>query len=72
MKRATFLSFAFLLAVSAAAPAAAHLAPDEYIPNEIIIKFRETVANTVEEQLKLKSRPSELTLSQDLDELNAR
>jgi parallel beta-helix repeat protein len=55
MKKAIFLGLAFLLTVSAASPAAP--VPAEYVPNEIIIKFRETTANTVEERL---------------DELNAR
>jgi len=72
MSKTVFLSLAFLLAVTTAAPAAALPIPAEYVPNEIIVKFRGTVANTVEEQLELKGRSSELNLSQDLDELNAR
>jgi subtilisin family serine protease len=43
----------------------------EYVPNEIIIKFHETVAKTVETQLELKTPAKELTLSKSLDKLNA-
>ncbi|MEE9369934.1 MAG: S8 family serine peptidase, partial [Sedimentisphaerales bacterium] len=46
--------------------------PQKYVPNEIIIKFRETVADSVEEQLRSKAPATQLTLSQDLDQLNAR
>jgi hypothetical protein len=52
MKKTIFLGLACLLTVSAASPPAP--VPVEYVPNGIIIKFRETTANTVEEQLKLK------------------
>ena len=46
--------------------------PQKYVPNEIIIKFRETVADSVEEQLRSKAPATQLTLSQDLDQLNTR
>ncbi|MHC4790255.1 MAG: S8 family serine peptidase [Planctomycetota bacterium] len=45
--------------------------PDEYVPNEIIVKFREKAAHKVEKQLKLKTSAGRLTVSRNLDELNA-
>ncbi|MHC4596313.1 MAG: hypothetical protein ACYS19_15405, partial [Planctomycetota bacterium] len=42
------------------------------VPNEIIIKFRRTVADTIEEQLALADPAACPHLSCDLDQLNAR
>lgn len=42
------------------------------VPNEIIIKFRETAASAFEKQLGRGRRASEFTISEELDELNAR
>ncbi len=43
-----------------------------YVPNEIIIKFRRTAADTIEEQLALADSAACPYLSCDLDQLNAR
>jgi hypothetical protein len=52
--------------------AATDFVRDEYVPNEIIVKFRAAVANTLEGQLQVERFSSEPTLSKGLDELNAR
>ncbi|MHC4574299.1 MAG: S8 family serine peptidase [Planctomycetota bacterium] len=44
----------------------------DYVPNEIIVKFKRQVADAVEGQLKLKTPPGQLKLSNGLDKLNAR
>ena len=44
----------------------------EHVPNEIIVKFREPVANTVEEQLNVQTAINRLNLSLGLNELNTR
>jgi len=46
--------------------------PIQYVPNEILVKFRRNAATAIEEQLELKRTTNQLVLSQDLDELNAR
>jgi parallel beta-helix repeat protein/predicted outer membrane repeat protein len=43
-----------------------------YVPDEIIVKFQDTVARSVEKQLEQKRQARQLTLSRDLDGLNAR
>ncbi|MHC4184744.1 MAG: hypothetical protein ACYSR4_02270, partial [Planctomycetota bacterium] len=54
------------------APAEEGPAGDRYVPNEIIVKFREPASHILEEQLQFKGPPGELTLSKDLGELNAK
>jgi parallel beta-helix repeat protein len=61
-----------LLFTIEAVQAATRTVPDEYVPNEIIIKLRKTVAADLEEQLNVKIPARELKLSKELDELNAR
>ncbi|MHC4721149.1 MAG: S8 family serine peptidase [Planctomycetota bacterium] len=46
--------------------------PPEYASNQIIVKFRETAASTVEEQVDLQIPVGQMKLSKGLDELNAR
>jgi len=53
-------------------PSAAALVPNAYVPDEIIIKFRAPVANTLEQQLQRNGSSGRLTLSPDLDALNAK
>ncbi|MHC4619322.1 MAG: hypothetical protein ACYTEQ_16375, partial [Planctomycetota bacterium] len=54
------------------AQAAAQAAPTRHVPNEIIIKFRETAADKVERELQLGKSARELRLSEKLDQLSAR
>jgi len=72
MRRAILPNLAVLLVTAALAPAATHPVCDGYVPTEIIIKFRDTVAGTTERQQGLQALASESTLPQSLDELNAR
>lgn len=51
---------------------AAGFGPSEYVPNEIIVKFRVEVTYRVEGQLRLEKSAGELKLSRGLDDLNAR
>ena len=44
----------------------------EYVPNKIIVKFSESIANTIENQLDMQVLTDRLTLSQGLDELNTK
>ncbi|HUW20042.1 MAG TPA: S8 family serine peptidase [Sedimentisphaerales bacterium] len=66
------LNFAVLLAIAGSTQAANAPVARECAPNQILIKFRETTANAVAEQLGLSRSAGELTLSQRLDELNTR
>jgi len=43
-----------------------------YVPNEIIVKFKEPIANTIESQLEMQGSTSQPGLSQGLDELNSK
>jgi len=65
------IHLAVLLFTIDAVPAEIRPVADEYVPNEIIIKFRQTVAADLEEQLNVKIPARKLKLSRDLDELNA-
>ena len=71
-----FLSFLLPLVIAVLAPAATHQSvhttSPQYVPNEIIVKFHETIANTLEKQLEFNTSASGLKLSRDLDELNTR
>ncbi|MHC4574297.1 MAG: S8 family peptidase, partial [Planctomycetota bacterium] len=44
----------------------------DYVPNEIIVKFKRQVADTVEMQLNAQTSANQLKLSNNLDNLNAR
>jgi predicted outer membrane repeat protein len=44
----------------------------EYAPNQIIIKFRRPIADSIENQLKAETPPGRLQISQNLDQLNTR
>lgn len=72
MKNVIFLNLSLLLVTAALAPAATRLVRDEYIPNEIIVKFRETVTGMIEEEPEFGKSSGELTLSQVLDEFDAK
>ncbi|MHC4546216.1 MAG: hypothetical protein ACYTDW_17810, partial [Planctomycetota bacterium] len=65
------INLVVLLFTIEAVQAATRTVPDEYVPNEIIIKLRKTVAADLEEQLNVKIPARELKLSKELDELNA-
>jgi subtilisin family serine protease len=65
------INLAVLLFTIEVVQAAIRPVQDEYVPNEIIIKFRQTIAADLEEQLNVKIPASKLKLSKELDELNA-
>jgi len=44
----------------------------QYVPNELIIKFRKNVADTIEEQLVLESPAGTLNIPRRLDKLNTK
>jgi len=44
----------------------------QYVPDEIIVKLRETIAYDTTKPLKAKGSANGFTLSRDLDELNER
>jgi subtilisin family serine protease len=72
IKSTIIINLAVLLFTIDVVQATTRPVPDEYVPNEIIIKFRQTVVADLEEQLKVKIPASELKLSTELDELNTR
>ena len=47
-------------------------ASGQYVPNELIIKFRKNIADTIEEQLGIESPAGTLNIPQRLDKLNKR
>jgi hypothetical protein len=65
------LCCAFLLPVAALAAAAADSAAPRFVPNEIIIKFHEPVAATLEGHPVTRTPPAQLPLPQNLKSLNA-
>jgi len=44
----------------------------KYVPNEIIVKFREGIADAIEKQLSPEKSSSRFNLTQNLNKLNAR
>ncbi|KKM02889.1 hypothetical protein LCGC14_1779920, partial [marine sediment metagenome] len=70
--------FIVIVCLSIVFPCAATVGPPDqvisprYVPNEIIIKFHEPIANNMETQLEVQGVPNELKLSKKLDELNRR
>ncbi|MHC4623594.1 MAG: S8 family serine peptidase [Planctomycetota bacterium] len=71
-KNVILLNLAMLILVAASPPAAADAPADPYVPNELIVKFRGNVVDSLHEQLKSGTSPEALSLSVDLDRLNAR
>ena len=47
-------------------------ASGQYVPNELIIKFRKNIADTIEEQLGIRNSSHKLAISHRLDKLNKR
>ena len=45
-------------------------ASGQYVPNELIIKFRKNIADTIEEQLDIRNSSHKLAISHRLDKLN--
>lgn len=70
--KATIPNLAILFLTTALASAGPASGSNKYVQNEIIVKFRDTIARSVEKQLEQKCLATELALSRDLDELNAR
>ncbi|MHC4157655.1 MAG: S8 family serine peptidase [Planctomycetota bacterium] len=73
IERTILLNLIVLLVTSSTARAVAanDPAPADYAPNEIIIKFSRALADDIKHQLKFNVSAAELTLSRDLDRLNA-
>jgi subtilisin family serine protease len=57
---------------AALAPAAVNAPAGGYVPNEIIVKFRGTAADSLQEQLPFADSAKGLSFSPDLDRLNAK
>jgi len=70
MKKKIFLNFALFLPILVFTPVVAADIPEGYAPNEIIIKFRENAANTIEKQLN--NPIGILNLSPHLTQLNTK
>jgi len=64
------LSYSGVLLLTITLAAGASSSP-QYVPDEIIVKFRDTVAERVHQQLELNGSPERLQLSQGLDRLNS-
>jgi len=71
MRRVVFSRLVVLLVTAAVAPAG-YCISTQYVPNEIIVKFRDAAAGAIQKQRDFNASASELALSPDLDELNAR
>jgi subtilisin family serine protease len=71
-KKTIILNLLAILVIAAPAQAATHLVPREHIPNEIIVKFRQNVADFIEKRLEESARGSDLELFDSLDKLNAK
>ncbi len=76
IKTTVILSFVLALGTAVLASATTlqpnHTLSPAYVPNEIIIKFHEPIADNIEKQLEVKGMTNELKLSKKLDELNRR
>jgi len=70
LKNFIFPILACLLAAAALTQAVPLSASNEYVPNEIIVKFNEKTASAAEKQLKAKTPTRNLKLSKTLDKLN--
>jgi len=70
MKKKVFPKFAIFLLTLVLTPAIAAEVPEDYVPNEIIVKFRETAANTIEKQID--NPIGILNLSPQLIQLNGK
>ncbi|MHC4659606.1 MAG: S8 family serine peptidase [Planctomycetota bacterium] len=66
------LSLTVVLVTTLAAPAAVPPAAGEYVANEIVVKFNQGVADSVEGQLQHEGSVGELSLSPALNRLNAK
>ncbi|MHC4647582.1 MAG: S8 family serine peptidase [Planctomycetota bacterium] len=69
MNRRTLLSLVVLLAALAPALCGSAPLPDEYVPNEIIVKFRPPVAAQLEKQLESRSMQDRLNVTAELGRL---
>ncbi|MHC4620728.1 MAG: S8 family serine peptidase, partial [Planctomycetota bacterium] len=72
MKKAILVNLVVFLAVTASTSTAKAPVPAEYAPNEILVKFREPVANALEQQHQRGASAGRLNLSPGLNGLNAR
>jgi len=74
-KKILLTSVLFLITATLAPAATRQSSPTaspRYVPNEIIVKFREKIAEAVEKQLEFNTLPRGLKLSTNLNELNTR
>ncbi len=72
MKKAVFSSFVVLLITSAAVSAAAKSSGDSYVSDEIIVKFRRPLADTIQAQTGKDVSSGSLNLPQDIEQLNTK
>ena len=75
MKKTVLSSLTLLLLSTALTPAVIDAAPPRCVPDEIIVKFREMAADTIEKQLQLRNSagiPNFSPLSSHLAQLNAK
>jgi len=73
MKKTVLSSLTLLFFSTALTPAVIDAAPQRCVPNEIIVKFRGTAAETIEKQLQLRNSagiPNLSPLSSHLAQLN--
>ncbi len=70
MEKRIVLTILVLLAVSGFAPAATSPSQADYVENQIIVKFRRTVTDTLETKLTDGVSANDLKLSRSLDNLN--
>ena len=70
MKKAILLSLALVFVMAALAPAATFSVQADYVENQIIVKFRKPVTDTLEMKLAEGISTSELKLSHSLNSLN--
>ncbi|MHC4474051.1 MAG: S8 family serine peptidase [Planctomycetota bacterium] len=69
-KHSIILNTVVLLATAALASAEAD--PVRYVPDEVIVKFRQAAADKLHQQLNLDASPGKLALSDELDQFNAK
>ena len=71
MNRPVLINFAALLFLIAYTPAISKAVQEQYVPDEIIVKFKNDAANTIEKQIQLQDSISTFNLSSDLVRLNS-
>ena len=72
MKKPLLLTIVILLTATTCALGVVWPDPNGYAANLLIVKFRQPIADTVEEQVKANVPPGQVKLSKTLDDLSAR